>query len=168
MRFFTSIFSAQNAQVLLFFFSFFFLFLWFGTVVWVYQDLKLRTRSQLLFTCALLLAICFPFAGLIFYFLFRPHITLEEQQFADWEKMLLYHEIKQHPRCPYCTEFVEKDFVVCPSCLKNIRSICRTCDRVLELAWEVCPFCASRPNVAPVRVADDDHGEKVARKHKSV
>lgn len=144
MNFLTSLISPQFVSLFFFLLSVFILMLWWSTVFWAYQDIKNRTKSQLLFTISMLTVICLPIIGVMFYFFIRPTSTMEERQFADLEKLAFLKEIKDNPNCPFCEFNIEKNFVACPNCHRKIKNICQKCGEIIELDWTLCPYCASR------------------------
>lgn len=164
MRYLTTLFSPQVASMLFLVILVFLLLLWWGIVFWTYQDIKLRTKNQLLFTVALVVVICIPIAGVVFYFFIRPLTTLEEQQIADLEKLTLFKEIQDKSSCPFCGEPSEKDFLACPYCYKKIRTLCKNCEKVLELDWDLCPFCASRQTVQTAGISGIPDQQKFTKK----
>ncbi len=160
MRYLTSLISPQMASVVFLIIAVFFVLLWGSIVFWTYQDVKTRTRNQLLFTVALLAVVCIPIAGVVFYFFIRPSSTLEEQQTDNLERLLLLKEIKEKPSCHYCGEAIEKSFVACPYCYKKIRTICKSCGKVIELDWDLCPHCATRQKITEVKDLDEEKNNR--------
>jgi predicted amidophosphoribosyltransferase len=39
---------------------------------------------------------------------------------------------------------VEKDFLLCPYCMKKLRKPCIECGNALRLNWGVCPYCKTK------------------------
>jgi RNA polymerase subunit RPABC4/transcription elongation factor Spt4 len=55
--------------------------------------------------------------------------------------------------CPHCDYRIERDFIRCPSCLRKLKERCVSCQRPLDQAWTICPYCETEvPGVvAPAR-----------------
>lgn len=115
--------------------------LWLATVVWTYRDAK--HRGALAVTWAVV-ALVFPFVGLLVYLLLRPSEYAEDREAREIElefkKSLVEKELQ---RCPACNKPVEDDFQICPYCLKKLKKPCKNCSRLLRLEWHVCPYCKS-------------------------
>jgi type IV pilus assembly protein PilB len=43
--------------------------------------------------------------------------------------------------CSGCGEFLDPEFLVCPSCETPFRQRCPSCGRALQTGWNICPFC---------------------------
>ncbi|HCF84017.1 MAG TPA: hypothetical protein DEV72_02320, partial [Ktedonobacter sp.] len=50
-----------------------------------------------------------------------------------------------------CHARVESDFQVCPSCGQKLKRPCPKCERLLELRWTFCPYCATNLAGAPMQ-----------------
>lgn len=113
--------------------------LWISTVIWTYVDAKKRGGAALTWSAFNLV---FPFMGLLVYLLLRPKETIEEAELNaleyEFKKALLGDEVRF---CPACGKKIEKDFQICPYCLKKLKKKCSNCDRLLNLDWHVCPYC---------------------------
>lgn len=130
-------------QAFLFGFAAFALALWLSTVIWVFRDIRARTRDIFAVLLALLLTLFLPLAGLLLYLLLRPHETLAEQYERSLEEEALLQEIEERKVCPACHEPVEDDFLLCPNCSTRLKNRCPSCDRLMKLEWNVCPYCGT-------------------------
>lgn len=45
--------------------------------------------------------------------------------------------------CSQCGEFLDPEFLICPSCETPIKRKCSSCARTLQIDWNICPFCGS-------------------------
>jgi RNA polymerase subunit RPABC4/transcription elongation factor Spt4 len=120
------------------------LVLWVISILWTSQDLKERVSTPLTTLISYLFVIFIPIGGVVVYLLLRPTQTHEEKKFADFEKLSMLKEMKQRSKCSSCSSEVQDDFILCPKCFQRLKNICTKCDALLDLAWEVCPFCATR------------------------
>jgi Double zinc ribbon len=123
--------------VLLFLFVLYFALIW-----WTYADARRRIEDPMIVTCATAASV-FPFVGTVVYLIVRPPEYLEdvrerELEIAAAEARLA--GVEQHV-CPYCSNEVEKSFLVCPNCRQRLKEPCTTCGRPLDPRWKVCPYC---------------------------
>ncbi len=127
------------------------LILWVASVVWTYRDISSRTRDPFSQTVSLIMAIAFPFVGLLVYLPTRPRQTLAEAYDRQLEAEALLHEIQEQATCPSCRRRVDDDFIACPYCRTSLRSPCESCGKALATTWVLCPYCASprTPVVVP-------------------
>ena len=130
-------------RVLLAFFSAFGLALWLSTAIWVFRDIRARTRDIFAVLLALLLVLALPFAGVLLYLLLRPRETLSEQYERSLEEEALLQEIEERGVCPSCHEPVAEDFLVCPNCSTRLKNRCTNCSRLMKLDWNVCAYCGT-------------------------
>lgn len=130
-------------NVLLIFLSFFGLALWLSTVIWVFRDIRARTRDIFVVLLSLLIALVLPLAGVILYLLLRPRETLAEQYERSLEEEALLQEIEERNVCPACHDPVEEDFLICPNCSTRLKNRCTTCQRLMKLDWNVCAYCGT-------------------------
>lgn len=131
--------------------------LWLGALVWVFRDVRERTRDGWTQFFALLMAIVFSFPGLLLYLLLRPRETLTEAYERRLEAEALMRDLPEpRPSCPNCTRAVRKEFLLCPHCRTKLHQPCPACNRPLELAWAACPYCGApgpQAAVAPATAA---------------
>jgi RNA polymerase subunit RPABC4/transcription elongation factor Spt4 len=38
---------------------------------------------------------------------------------------------------------VRDDWQVCPNCHTKLKKTCESCGRLMELPWNICPYCAT-------------------------
>jgi RNA polymerase subunit RPABC4/transcription elongation factor Spt4 len=117
--------------------------LWLSTVIWVFRDIRARTRDIFAVLLALLLTLTLPFAGVILYLLLRPRETLAEQYERSLEEEALLQELEEREVCPACHEPVEEDFLVCPNCATRLKNRCPNCSRLMKLEWNICAYCGT-------------------------
>ena len=46
-------------------------------------------------------------------------------------------------RCPRCSQPVQPEWVVCPSCTWRLEHTCERCGLALETSWKACPGCGT-------------------------
>ncbi len=130
------------------------LLLWLSVVVWVYRDIRDRTRdSSLQFLAVFVVLMFFPgfnLPGLGLYLLMRPRDTLEETYARSLEEEALLRELGDEGSCPSCRKLIDKDFRFCPSCKTQLKDQCAKCERLLSFSWIACPSCGTvRPGATP-------------------
>lgn len=130
------------------------LLLWLSVVVWVYRDIRDRTRDSSLQVLSVFVVLMFfpgfNLPGLALYLLMRPRDTLEEAYARSLEEEALLRELGDEGSCPSCRRLVDKDFQYCPSCKTQLKDQCPKCERLLSFSWVACPSCATpRPGAVP-------------------
>jgi RNA polymerase subunit RPABC4/transcription elongation factor Spt4 len=120
---------------------------WISVVIWVFRDIRARSRdifAQILATLmALIFFPLFPFPGLILYVILRPRETLSEIYERSLEEEALLQGIEERMACPGCNRRIEEEFMICPTCHTRLKKACPTCGRLLHLRWNICPFCGA-------------------------
>jgi hypothetical protein len=122
--------------------------LWVASVLWVYRDIRSRTRDVVSQLTAVAIAIALPILGLPLYLVLRPGHTLQESYERQLEQEAMLSELHAVSACPQCRRPVHDDFMVCAHCRTQLREPCGSCGRLLQHAWRNCPYCAhqrSRP-----------------------
>ena len=116
--------------------------LYLALIYWTYADARRRIFDPMLIGCATAASL-FPFVGTIVYMILRPPEYLEDVRERDLEMQAAearLHEL-DHGLCPHCDYRVERDFILCPSCLRKLKERCVSCSRPLDQAWTICPYC---------------------------
>lgn len=126
---------------------------WIAMVVWVFRDIRLRTRDFFAWILAALLALALGPIGVILYLFLRPKETLAEVYDRQLEEEALLRDISTRRACPQCQAVTETDWLVCPHCRTELRRVCSSCDKPLDLNWVVCPYCAT-PTGQPAALRD--------------
>ena len=122
--------------------TFFFVF-WLSLVIWTFKDIRSRTQDFLSQVLATVLAALFPIGGVFIYMILRPRQTLAEVYERQLEEESLLAEMTERQTCSNCHARIEGDFQVCPSCGNKLKRPCPKCERLLELRWTFCPYCAT-------------------------
>lgn len=115
--------------------------LWFALILWTFHDIQLRSRSVIAQIFSTLVVFLFFIPGVIVYLILRPRDTLDEAFQRSLEEEYLLQDLEELPLCPTCQHFVEADYVFCPHCRTELKQPCGGCGRVIDLRWEICPFC---------------------------
>ncbi len=117
--------------------------LWVALIVWTYRDIRARARDRLVHILAALLVALLNLPGVLVYLVLRPPRTLEEEYQQTLEEEALLQAIEDQAVCPGCERRVREDWLVCPTCQTKLRKPCHQCGRLMELAWNICPFCGA-------------------------
>lgn len=124
------------------------LLLWLSLIVWVYRDIRDRTRDLGLQVLAVFIVMMFfpgfNIPGLALYLMLRPRETLEEAYARSLEEEALLREIGDEGICPSCRRFTERGWRVCPFCQTQLKDICSKCEQLLSFSWVSCPFCGTQ------------------------
>jgi len=86
------------------------------------------------------------------YLIIRPPEYLEDVRERELEMQAAEARLHQvnWTLCPHCDYEVERDFLICPNCLRRLKDPCVNCGRPLDPAWSVCPYCETQvPGAAP-------------------
>ena len=122
--------------------------LWLTLIFWTYRDARRRSRSAAFQAGSAALVALFFVLGLWLYLLMRPRMTLTQQYAAALEEEALLQELDDVLNCPGCNRRVRDEYVVCPSCLVELKVPCKSCEKPLAHAWLACPFCGKRKQAA--------------------
>lgn len=124
------------------------LLLWLSIIVWVYRDVRDRTRDLGLQVLAVFVVMMFfpgfNIPGLALYLMLRPRETLEEAYARSLEEEALLREIGDEGICPSCRRFSDRGWRVCPFCQTQLKDVCAKCDQLLSFSWVACPFCGTQ------------------------
>lgn len=118
---------------------------WIAMVVWVFRDIRLRTRDFFAWILAALLALVLGPLGVILYLFLRPKETLAEVYDRQLEEEALLRDISLRRACPGCQAVTEPEWLVCPHCRTELRRLCESCGRPQDLNWVICPYCCTAP-----------------------
>ncbi|GCF06700.1 zinc ribbon domain-containing protein [Dictyobacter arantiisoli] len=119
-------------------------------IIWTFRDIRSRTQDFISQILATVLVTLFNVGGLFIYLILRPRQTLAEIYERQLEEESLLAEMTERQTCTNCHARVESDFQVCPSCGQKLKRSCPKCERLLELRWTYCPYCASNVGGAPM------------------
>jgi len=128
-------------QIVLFVMGAYLFAVYLGLVVWTWRDIRSRSRDLLTAILSVLMVLIFNLPGLVLYFVLRPRETRAEVYGRELEEEALLQEIEDRHTCPECERRVEWDFLVCPWCHATLHSRCQACGRLLNLRWNLCPYC---------------------------
>lgn len=56
-------------------------------------------------------------------------------------------DVAQERRCPRCSQPVQPEWVVCPTCTWQFERTCERCGLALESSWKACPGCGAPASV---------------------
>ena len=126
-------------------------------ILWTFRDIRARSRDIFAQGLAVVLVLVFNVAGLLLYFILRPRETLSEKYERELAEEAMLQDIEERQVCPVCHHKIVADYLVCPNCHTKLHKKCENCGRVLNLKWNVCPYCAEpQPaGAAAPRAADN-------------
>ncbi len=120
----------------------FFIVLTVALVFWTYRDAQRRGAMGWFWA---LVALVFNVFGWLIYLVVRPPELAADARERDLEirakEISLQRDLES---CPACYKPVEKDFLICPYCMKKLKKSCIECERPLKLNWNVCPYCRTK------------------------
>lgn len=112
-----------------------------GLVMWVWRDVRSRTRDVLVQLMAVLMVLVFNVPGLLLYYLLRPGETLAVAYERSLEEEAILQGLEERSACPGCKQSIQPDFLICPNCSSKLKKLCPNCGRLMNLKWNVCPYC---------------------------
>jgi hypothetical protein len=122
--------------------SLFYIIFTFALVFWTYRDAERRGAMGWFWSLVVLI---FNLAGCAIYLVVRPPEFADDARERDLEirakELSLARDMEA---CPACRKPVEKDFLICPHCMKKLRKPCVECGKALRLSWAVCPYCKTK------------------------
>jgi RNA polymerase subunit RPABC4/transcription elongation factor Spt4 len=121
----------------------FFAALWLSLVIWTYRDIRQRARDPLARILAVLVVAVLFLPGTVIYLILRPPRTLEEEYQHTLEEEALLQSIEESTLCPGCSRRIKENWTVCPNCHTKLRKNCHKCGKLMELPWNLCPFCGA-------------------------
>lgn len=119
--------------------------IWLAAALWAFVDMRRRSQSLVWAygsAAMVILAtpILFPAAILV-------HNVLRPDEFAsDREVDRLRHaalSLGARLRCEGCNRSVEEDWLICPTCRRQLSHRCHECGGTVGLDWSVCGWCAA-------------------------
>jgi RNA polymerase subunit RPABC4/transcription elongation factor Spt4 len=129
--------------------------IWLALIYWTFSDARRRIVDPMLVGCATAASL-FPFAGTVVYMIVRPPEYLDDVRERELEMQAAearLHELN-YSLCPHCDYEVQRDFLICPNCMRRLKDACVNCSRPLEQSWSVCPYCETQvPGAVPPRRA---------------
>ena len=118
-------------------------------VFWIWRDAKRRGAMSLFWAIA---TIPFSVATWAIYMMVRPPETLDDVHERETEIAARQAELHMTgATCPNCFKPVERDFLICPTCMKRLKKECESCGRPIKLSWSVCPYCKSKQSPSESR-----------------
>ena len=117
--------------------------LWLSLVIWTYRDIRQKARDPLARILAVLVVAVLFLPGILIYLILRPPRTLEEEYQHSLEEEALLQSIEESTLCPGCSRRIKENWTVCPNCHTKLRKNCHKCGKLMELPWNLCPFCGT-------------------------
>jgi len=117
--------------------------LWLSLVVWTYRDIRTRARDPLARLLAVLVVALLFLPGVVVYLILRPPRTLEQEYQSTLEEEALLQSIEDAQLCPGCGRRSKDNWIICPSCHTRLKKNCHQCNKLMELPWNLCPYCGT-------------------------
>ena len=117
--------------------------LWLSLIIWTYRDIKARARDPLIRILAAIIVALLFIPGIVIYLILRPAHTLEDEYQHTLEEEALLQSIEDLPVCPGCARRIKETWMVCPSCHTKLKKTCHQCRKLMDLAWNLCPYCGT-------------------------
>ena len=117
--------------------------LWLSLVIWAYRDVSRRAKDPLARVLAVLVVAVLFLPGILIYLILRPPRTLEEDYQQTLEEEALLQSIEDASLCPGCGRRIKENWIVCPNCHTKLKKNCHQCAKLMELPWNLCPYCGT-------------------------
>lgn len=117
--------------------------LWLSLIIWTYRDIRQRTRDPLARILGTLVVAVLFLPGIVVYLILRPTRTLEEEYQHTLEEEALLQSLEDVALCPGCNRHVQDNWLVCPTCHTKLKKKCHHCGKLMDLPWNLCPFCGT-------------------------
>jgi len=117
--------------------------LWISLVIWTYRDIRNRARDPLVQMLSTILVALLNLPGVLVYLVLRPPRTLEDEYQRTLEEEALLAAIEDQLLCPGCERRVKDNWMVCPNCQTKLKKNCHECSNLMELSWNICPYCGT-------------------------
>lgn len=117
--------------------------LWLSLIIWTYRDIRQRTRDPLARILGTLVVAVLFLPGIVVYLILRPTRTLEEEYQHTLEEEALLQSLEDVALCPGCNRHVLENWLVCPTCHTKLKKKCHQCGKLMDLPWNLCPFCGT-------------------------
>ncbi|MFH1485584.1 MAG: zinc ribbon domain-containing protein [Chloroflexota bacterium] len=133
----------------------YFLLFTLSLAVWVYRDMRTRSRDPLATAFFIVLVLIVNLPGLLLYLFLRPSDTLGENYERSLHEEALLRELDDQIACPSCHRPIEAEFLMCPFCFTQLKRPCPKCERPLSASWGGCPYCGTRVSESTVASSGD-------------
>lgn len=138
---FTSFLSSPILRIFFVMFQLFIIVFWFALVGWTYRDANRRGSSGIYWGAVTLF---FNVFGWLIYLMLRPPEFIDDTRERELEIKAKQAQLRNSLlNCPACHKPVEKEFLICPHCRKQLKNSCSKCNKPLSLSWTICPYCKS-------------------------
>ncbi len=117
--------------------------LWLSLVIWTFRDIRQRARDPLARILAVLIVAVLFLPGVVIYMILRPPRTLEVEYQHSLEEEALLQSIEESTLCPGCARRIKDNWIVCPNCHTKLKKNCHHCNKLMELPWNLCPYCGT-------------------------
>jgi hypothetical protein len=117
--------------------------LWLSLIIWTLRDIKTRTKDILFHILSMLIVAVLFLPGIVIYLILRPAHTIEEEYQKSLEEEALLQSIEENPLCPGCNRRIKENWIACPSCHTKLKKKCESCGALVELPWNLCPYCGN-------------------------
>jgi len=117
--------------------------LWLSLIFWTYRDSRSRSRDPASRILAVIIVALLFLPGVVVYLILRPRLTLEDEYQRTLEEEALLQSIEDPPVCPGCGRHIKDAWILCPNCHTRLKKSCHQCRKLMELTWNICPFCGT-------------------------
>jgi hypothetical protein len=142
---FDAFFGSEIVQFLMYSIVLYLFILWLAATYWAFRDMHERTENPALpYVAAGIILIATPFLfilGVIVYRVVRPAERLGEVYERNLAEEALLAEVEAVKTCRGCDKRVDEAWIICPWCRTRLNRICPNCERLVGLDWTLCAWC---------------------------
>lgn len=114
---------------------------WLALVFWTARDIRQRSGNIAAQAGAVLLVAGGFLPGHWLYLVLRPRTTRNQRYAHTLEAAALEEVLGEGEFCVGCGYPVKDEYLVCPSCRLELKSLCVSCTRPVDERWLACPYC---------------------------
>lgn len=117
--------------------------IWLSLILWTIKDITKRSISWVARILAPALVLFFFIFGLVIYLLIRPSLTLEKEFREKLNEEILVRSLVKPHFCSDCQQEINSTWLYCPNCKKQLQKPCVKCGNILDISWDLCPYCGT-------------------------
>jgi RNA polymerase subunit RPABC4/transcription elongation factor Spt4 len=119
--------------------------LWLASAFWTFRDMEERTENVVLpYLASGLVILATPFfflAAILFYKILRPPERLGDVYERNLSEEALLAEVEEIKTCRTCDRRINPAWIICPWCRSRLNRVCPNCKQIVGLDWTICAWC---------------------------
>ena len=140
-----SFFASGTVQTVIYASALYLAVVWLAAAYWAFRDTQDRTENLVLpFLSAALILVSTPFLfplGILVYRIVRPPERLGDVYERNLAEETLLAEAESIRTCRGCDRRVDNAWIICPWCRTRLNRICPNCEEIVGMDWTLCAWC---------------------------